>query len=149
MCTAKECVIPSSPHLHRFVLPPFEGHKNPIVILTTTLRGQHPNLMKSIRWHSELFFGCIKQHLHMTAFLSNSPNVILNQFYAALILAFLLAYLRALNFKSTLATPLHLFRKLRNALFHPIDVELFLLGFLFITVYLLHLSLQLYNAPSR
>ena len=57
-------------------------------------------------------------------------NAILNQFYAVLILALLLAYLRTLTSKSPPLSPLCLSRKLRDKLFLPINAEYLLLSFL-------------------
>jgi hypothetical protein len=48
------------------------------------------------RWQIEIFFRFIKQNLKIKAFIGNSENAVLTQFYAALIVYLLLCYLKFL-----------------------------------------------------
>ena len=111
-------------YFRRIVLPPFEGHKNPIVLLTNdfTRTADEIGEIYRRRWRIELFFKWLKQHLHLTSFLGCSRNAIENQLYIALILALLLAYLHTLAQNARRLTPYTLFRHLRNRLFQSYNL---------------------------
>ena len=103
----------------RLVLPPFEGHRKPIVLLTNdfTRTAAEIGEIYRRRWRIELFFKWLKQHLHLSTRIGFSRNAVENQIYIALILALLLAYLHSLVQNVRTLTPYTLFRHLRNRLF--------------------------------
>ena len=103
----------------RLVLPPFKGHKKPIVLLTNdfTRTADEIGEIYRRRWRIELFFKWLKQHLHLTTLIGFSHNAVENQIYIALILALLLAYLHSLVQNARTLTPYVLFRHLGNRLF--------------------------------
>lgn len=111
-------------YFRRIVLPPFEGHKNPIVLLTNyfTRTADEIGEIYRRRWRIELFFKWLKQLLHLTSFLGCSRNAVENQLYIALILALILTYLHSLAQNARLLTPYTLFRHLRNRLFQSYNL---------------------------
>ena len=115
---------PRQLRFRRLVLPPFEGHKKPIVLLTNdfTRTADEIGEIYRRRWRIELFFKWLKQHLHLTSFLGCSRNAIENHLYIALILALLLAYLHTLAQNARRLTPYTLFRHLRNRLFQSYNL---------------------------
>lgn len=110
---------PRQLRFRRLVLPPFEGHKKPIVLLTNdfTRTAAEIGEIYRRRWRIELFFKWLKQHLHLSTLIGFSRNAVENQIYIALILALLLAYLHSLVQNARTLTPYTLFRHLRNRLF--------------------------------
>ena len=110
---------PRQLRFRRLVLPPFEGHKKPIVLLTNdfTRTAAEIGEIYRRRWRIELFFKWLKQHLHLSTLIGFSRNAVENQIYIALILALLLAYLHSLVQNAKTLTPYTLFRHLRNRLF--------------------------------
>ncbi len=62
----------------RIVLPPFPGHKNPIILITNIFDRTALEIgeIYHTRWEIEKFFKWIKQHLSTTVFLGTSQNAI-------------------------------------------------------------------------
>jgi hypothetical protein len=71
-------------------------HHNDLVFLTNqfTLPALTITQLYKSRWHIELFFKWIKQHLRIKAFYGTSPNAVKTQIWVAMIVYLLLAILR-------------------------------------------------------
>lgn len=112
------------PRFRRIVLPPFKGRKHPIVLLTNDFSRTASEIGEIYRqrWHIELFFKWIKQHLHLSTLIGCSRNAVENQLYLALILALIIAYLQSLSKQGPHLTTYKLFQHLRNRLFHAVSL---------------------------
>ena len=81
------------------------------------------------RWHVELFFKWIKQHLRIKTFIGTSPNAVMSQIYVAMITYLLLSYL-----KFSSRSPLTLYelaKRIEVSLFDRVDIRSLLASCMF------------------
>jgi hypothetical protein len=99
------------------------GHEQPLVLATNDLDSRATTIAQHYkqRWHIELFFKWIKQHLKIKRFLGRSENAVRIQILCALIAYLLLAlYRQAHGLKQTLW---QLLGELRSTLFQRPAIE--------------------------
>lgn len=111
---------PAIPRLRRIVLPPFDKHEKPIILLTDLLDRTATEIgaMYRKRWQIELFFRFLKSQLRITKLYGCSENAIRIQLAVAGLVAIVIAYLTSLaeQARDSLLGPTACLRRLRYCL---------------------------------
>lgn len=115
----------------RIVLPPFEGHKEPIILITNIFDRTAAEIgqMYRKRWEIETFFRFIKSQLNITKIYGTTENAVRIQLIVAAIVAIVVAYLKFLNkaahdghLPPSQEDPIWYLRKLRYRLCQHYDI---------------------------
>lgn len=115
----------------RIVLPPFPGHKHPIVLITDLFDRTADEIgdMYHKRWEIELFFRFIKSRLKITKLLGANENAVRIQLAIAGLVCIFIAYIKLLNKEArggVLTAPYSgltwYLRRLRNCLCLELDL---------------------------
>ena len=127
----EDCHNPHAKRFRRIVLPPFEGRKDPIILITNIFDRTVAEIghMYRKRWEIETFFRFIKRQLNITKIYGTTENAVRIQLIVAAIVAIVIAYLKFLNKEAhngqlppNQVPPSWYLRRLRYRLYQHLDI---------------------------
>ena len=127
----EDCHNPHAKRFRRIVLPPFEGRKDPFILITNIFDRTAAEIgqMYRKRWEIETFFRFIKRQLNITKIYGTTENAVRIQLIVAAIVAIVIAYLKFLNKEAhnsnlppTQVSPIWYLRRLHYRLCQHFDI---------------------------